>query len=152
MVSAEELNQDLAIISKWAHQWKMSFNPDPSKHAEEILFSRKRNSRDHPPISFNNFEVKRFSDHKHLGLILYSKLTLVKRINENIATARKGIGVTKHLAHYLPLTSRDQIFKMDVRPHSEYCDIIYHIPIIPSEFDSSQSLNYQMNGLVRTQY
>ena len=51
MVLAEESNQDLALISKWAHQWKMNFNPDPSKQAEEILFSRKRNCRDHPPIT-----------------------------------------------------------------------------------------------------
>ena len=38
MVSAEEFNQDLAIISKWAHQWKMSFNPDPTKHRRKYLF------------------------------------------------------------------------------------------------------------------
>ena len=78
MVSAGELNQDLALISKCAHQWKMSFNPDPSKQAEEIIFSCKRNCRDHPPIFFNNFEVNGVSDHKHLGLVLDSKLKFVK--------------------------------------------------------------------------
>ena len=103
MVSAEELNQDLGLISKWAHQWKMSFNPDPSKQAEKIVFSRKRNCRDHPPIFSNNFEVKRVSDHKHFGLILDSKLILVKHINK---TARKGIGVIKHLAPYLTLVTK----------------------------------------------
>ena len=39
---------------------------------------------------------------------------------------------------------------MYVRPHLDYCDIIYHIPAIKNYFDSS--LNYQMNGLERTQY
>ena len=29
--SAAELNNDLAKISHWAQQWKMSVNPDPSK-------------------------------------------------------------------------------------------------------------------------
>ena len=29
--SANELNNDLYQINKWAFQWKMSFNPDPSK-------------------------------------------------------------------------------------------------------------------------
>ena len=29
--SANELNNDLYQIKKWAFQWKMSFNPDPSK-------------------------------------------------------------------------------------------------------------------------
>ena len=41
---------------------------------------------------------------------------------------------------------------MHVRPHLDYCDIIYHIPTIRNDFDSSQTLNYQMNALERTQY
>ena len=31
--SACELNHDLKLISQWAHQWKTSFNPDPTKQA-----------------------------------------------------------------------------------------------------------------------
>ena len=135
-----------------AYQWKMSFNPDPAKQAEEIIFSHKRQSPDHPPLYFNNIEVKRVRDHKHLGLILDSKLSFVGHTNEKITIARKGIGVIKHLATYLPLKSCDQIYKMHVRPHLDYCDIINHIPTISNDFDSSQTLNYQMNALERTQY
>ena len=29
--SANKLNTDLKKITKWAHQWKMQFNPDPNK-------------------------------------------------------------------------------------------------------------------------
>ena len=29
--SANDLNHDLEKISEWAFQWKMKFNPDPSK-------------------------------------------------------------------------------------------------------------------------
>ena len=97
----------------------MSFNPDPTKQAEEIIFSRKRNRQDHPPIFFNNFVVKTVSDHKHFGLIIDSKLKFPKHINEENATARKGIGAIKHLAPYLPLKSCEQIYKMHVRPHSD---------------------------------
>ena len=38
-VSAEELNHDLEVIRCWAYQWKMQFNPDPTKQANEIVFS-----------------------------------------------------------------------------------------------------------------
>ena len=38
LISTEELNHDLKLINKWAFQWKMSFNPDPTKPAEEIIF------------------------------------------------------------------------------------------------------------------
>ena len=41
---------------------------------------------------------------------------------------------------------------MYIRPHLDYCDIIYHIPAIKNDFDSSLTLNYQMNALERTQY
>ena len=155
VLSAEELNHDLELINKWAHQWKMSFNPDPNKQAEEILFSNKLKSSVHPPIFFNNVEVKRVDNHKHLGLILDPRLTFSQHLTEKIATARKGIGIIKHLFSYLPLKSRDQIFKMHIRPHLDYCDFIYHIPIKSretSDFDISRTLNYQMNRLESIQY
>ena len=41
-VSAANLNHDLNLICQWAHQWKMAFNPDPSKQATVVLFSRKK--------------------------------------------------------------------------------------------------------------
>ena len=39
--STIELNDDLKIISNWAFQWKMLYNPDPNKQAVETLFSKK---------------------------------------------------------------------------------------------------------------
>ena len=155
VVSATELNHDLNLIQQWANQWKMSFNPDLTKPAEEILFSQKLKSPKHPTIYFNNVEVKRVSYHKHLGLTLDSKLSFAKHISEKISIARKGIGIIKHLSPYLPLKSRDQIFKMHIRPHLDYCDFIYHIPAkirVTDAFDSSYTLNYQMCALESTQY
>ena len=99
--------------------------------------------------------MKRVSEHEHLGLILDPKLSFAKHISEKNSTARKGIGMIKHLAPFLPLKSRDQIFKMHIRPHLDYCDIIYHIPIKSREikdFDISRTLNYQMQALESTQY
>ena len=43
LLSANDLNHDLEVINQWSHQWKMQFNPDPTKQATEILFSCKRN-------------------------------------------------------------------------------------------------------------
>ena len=56
--SAEELNHDLQLINQWAFQWKKSFNPDPTKPAEEVIFSHKPGCQTHPPLFFNNMEVK----------------------------------------------------------------------------------------------
>ena len=104
---------------------------------------------------FNNIEVKRVADHQHLGLVLDPKISFTKHISGKLSTARKGIGIIKHLAPYVPLKSRDQIFKTRVRPHLDYCDMIYHIPVKTREtvdFDYTRNLNYLMNILESTQY
>ena len=41
---------------------------------------------------------------------------------------------------------------MYIRPHLDFCDVIYHIPCITNPFDSSINLNYLMNTLERIQY
>ena len=35
----------------------MSFNPEPSKQAEEVKFSRKTKKENHFPLDFNNINV-----------------------------------------------------------------------------------------------
>ena len=68
--SASDLTNDLDMISKWAYNWKMSFNPDPNKPAQEVLFSRKNSNITHPIIHFNNVQVQRANHQRHLGIIL----------------------------------------------------------------------------------
>ena len=60
------MNRDLELISQWAQNWRMSFNPDPQKQAVELIFSKKRIEIDHPVIFFNNIPVKKVTEHKHL--------------------------------------------------------------------------------------
>ena len=55
--TANHLNNDLKEINKWAFQWKMSFNPDPTKQAQEVIFSRETPKKIHPKIFFNNIPV-----------------------------------------------------------------------------------------------
>ena len=67
--SANVLNNDLLLISKWAFNRKVLFNPDSNKLAQEVLFSRKMKVQNHPTISLNNIQVERASYQKHLVLI-----------------------------------------------------------------------------------
>ena len=73
-VNTSYFNSDLSKTSNWAFQWKMSFNPDHSKQAQEVIFSRKIQKTCHPSIYFNNKSVKQVLSQKHLGLILDNKL------------------------------------------------------------------------------
>ena len=88
VISATDLNHDLGIIYQWAHQWKMEFNPDPSKQANEVLFSCRKVSPTHPDLMFNITIVSKVSEHKHLGLILESDLSIDKHLNKKIEQNR----------------------------------------------------------------
>ena len=114
--SSQDLNHDLKLINSWEHQWKMSFNPDPSKQAVEVIFSRKKSEQYQPPIFFNNLQVQSLSVHKHLGLSLDSKLNLQEHLKEKSAKANTGIGVIKKLSCYIPRKSLLTICNMFVWP------------------------------------
>ena len=56
--SQDELNNDLQKVSDWDFRWKMQFNPDPNKQAEVVIFSKKAESSNSPPFTFNKTEVR----------------------------------------------------------------------------------------------
>ena len=66
------------------------FDLDVSKQAQEIVFSRKANARNHETVYLNNVPVIRENIQKHLGLFLNSKLSFFDHINEKIKKATKG--------------------------------------------------------------
>ena len=111
--SANLLNSDLSKINEWALQWKMSFNPDPIKQAQEIIFSRKTSKRNHPGLMFDNNIVNLTTNHKHLGMIFDSKKT-----------------------------SLITIYKLFARPHLDYDDIIYDQTFNESFHQRIESIQY----------
>ena len=150
--AAEHMNHDLQLITQWANDWRMSFNPDPQKQAVELLFSKKRNEIDHPVILFNNIPVKKVNEHKHLGMILDSKLSFSAHIKAAISKARKGIGLLKYLSKYLPRHTLSELYKLYVRPHLDYGDVIYHIPPKVCEFSQNIALSNLMEKVESVQY
>ena len=125
-IAADQLNRDLEIISNWAHQWKIQFNPDKNKQAVQVIFSQKKEAVAHATLFFNGFETVVKAEHKYLGMILDSKLSFQSHVREAIIKARKGIGIIRFLSKYVSRDVLDQIYKLYVRPHLDYGDIIYH--------------------------
>ena len=74
------------------------FNPDPTKQAVQVLFSRKTSKIAHPVIFFNDTEVKSVNGHKHLGLTLDTKLTFPSHIDGKLKKARKSLSIIKTLS------------------------------------------------------
>ena len=100
-ISADVLNHDLKAIENWAFQWKMNFNPDPTKQAEQVIFSSKSIKAVYLPIYFNNSAVVTVPHHKHIGLVLDESLTFAEHIKEAVIKARRGIGIIRFMARYV---------------------------------------------------
>ena len=62
----------------------MSFNPDPTKMAKEVLFSRKKSKVIHPNLTFIGKDIHSSSFQKHLGLVLDLKLNFDMHLKEKI--------------------------------------------------------------------
>ena len=131
---------------------KKEFNPDPTKQTTEVLFSCKRSSPNHPQLIFNETAVAKIKDQKHLCLLLDSRLSFEKHLNEKIIKAKKNVGILKHLSKFLPLKTLDQMYKALVRSHLDYCFIIYHTPSHQNQAPLGVTLNSLMEKVERIQY
>ena len=146
-----KLLKGLQTVTLWAYQWKTVFNPDITKQAIEVIFSCKKNKPLHPDLVFNGIPVSRepftkhlgvyldsrlnFSKHineqvlkatKHLGVYLDSRLNFSKHINEQVLKATKGVSLLKSLCKYVDRNVLDLSYRMYIRPHLDYGDVIFH--------------------------
>ena len=118
-----DISNDTVKISRWANQWKMSFNPDINKQAREVYFSQRREKSLPPPIIFNNNNVLTSPCQKHLGLVLDSKLSFNEHVNQKINKCNRIIGLMKRLSLILSRNQLHTIYKTFVRSHLDYADI-----------------------------
>ena len=123
--SASDLNEDLEKIGNWAFKWKMNFNPDPNKQAQEIIFSRKKTASLHPVVYFDNKPVKSTQIHKHLGMMLDSNLSYKHNMKSILNKVNSTNGLLSKFQLILPRHSLIAIYKAFIRPHLDCDDVIY---------------------------
>ena len=95
----------------------MSFNPDPTKMAQEVLFSRKKSKVIHPSPIFNGKDVSRSESQKHLGLVLDSKLNFDIHLIGKFSIIHNGIVLLRKLRHSMPRKPLLSVYKTFLRPH-----------------------------------
>ena len=79
----------------------MSFNPDPKKQAQEVIFSRKLNKPNQPSLNFNKMVVIQSTTYKHLGMILDTKLGFQEHLKDKLSKISKTIGLLRQLQKIL---------------------------------------------------
>ena len=142
-------------ISEWACQWKISLNPDVSKHVQEVDFSRKKTISNQPVAFFSNLRIKRKPFHKHFDLFLHKKLNFLSILMEK---AKKYIttntNLLRNLSLILPRCSLLIIYKSFVKPHLAYGDTVYAQPNSTSLSNKTESLQYNedlaITGAIRS--
>ena len=102
----------------------MSFNPDPSKQAQEVIFHKLQKSV-YPPLHFNNIAVAQSTSQKHLGMILDVKLDFQGHLKNIYSKVNKTIALLCKFNNTLPRLPLLIIYKSFIRPHIDYGDVIY---------------------------
>ena len=154
--TANDLNNDLAKINDWAYQWKMNFNPDPFKQAQEALSSRKIKSQNHPCFHFNNNPVNQTRLQKYIGMYLDPKLDFLEHLKNVQAKVNKSITLLRKLQTILPRPTLLTIYKAFIRPHLDYGDTIYDQAYNDSFHQKLESIQYNaalaITGAIRGNY
>ena len=120
--AADYLNMDLIKISRWAATWLVTFNPTKT---EALLFSRKLNRPQHPPLLMQNHQISEVEFHKHLGLYLSNDCTWHYHINYIKEKAWFRINIMRKLKFKLDRKSLETIYTTFIRPLIEYGDVIW---------------------------
>ena len=105
-------------------------------------FSRKLKVHSHPPVTFNNNDVKKCPHQKNVGIILDLKLDFNIHVDNKIKKCYRMIGIIKRLPVSVSRKALLTIYKSFIRLHLDYGDILY---------DKPGNQNFQ-NKLEKVQY
>ena len=122
----------------------MSFNPDSSKQAQEVIFSRKTKKEYHPPLAFNSNNVLETNSQKHLGVVLDNRLFFEDHLKMISNKVNKTIGLLRKLQNILPRSALLTIYKSFIRPHLDYGGIIYDLAYNASFHQKLELLQYNV--------
>ena len=103
----------------------MSFNLDPNKQAQEVIFTRKSKNMHHPPLIFNNSKIFQSITQKHLQLIFDNRLSFEEYFTAMGAKVSRTIALLRKLQHILPRQALITIYKSFIPPYLDYVDIPY---------------------------
>ena len=115
------LNHDLIIVTQWARQWMINFNPNKT---EAMLFRYLQN-QEYPTLLFDNVTVKFVSQHKHLGLTFSENMKWKCHIDSILTSASRMIGIMRKLKYVFSRRSLNQIYVTYVRPVLEFSSVVW---------------------------
>ena len=93
----------------------MTFNPDGSKEAQEVILNRKKRKLTYSFLLLNNNNFSQVGSQKHLEVILNVKLTSEEHLKNVLNKTNKTIGLLRKLSNLLPKQTLITIYKAFVK-------------------------------------
>ena len=91
------INHDVQLLSNWARQWLVTFNP---LKTEAVLFTLKKINI-LPQLVFDNIPINFVDSHKHLGVTFSSTGQWLSHIEIIVLSATKILGIMRLQAKIL---------------------------------------------------
>ena len=118
----DSLQRDLDSIDDYAKQWAIQFNK--AKTIQQTF-----SHRAHPTFPTLHFAGQIISSnteaHKHLGITFSKDLRCHLHINNILKKAHIALSPLYPIAKHLQRSTLNQIYTTYVRPHFDYCDIVF---------------------------
>ena len=140
----QTIQRDFDTIRQYGDDWAITFN---SQKTVRLTFTNKTNSL-HFPLQFDGQEIPSATIHKHLGLTLSTDLRFHDHVNNIIRTINMLLGPIYPVAKFLSRSILENIYKTYIRPHFDYCDIIYDGNLTTTDAARLQTLQNRCARLV----
>ncbi len=120
--AAKISNEDLDKINAWTKKWLVYFN---TTKTILILFSKKCQPSNVPPLLLGTHSLSKVNENKYLGLLFTPNLSWTKHITAITAKANRRLGVIKKYKYTLSRKTLNIGYITFIRPILEYGDVIY---------------------------
>ena len=140
----QSLQDDLDTIKQYGIDWAITFS---AKKTEQQTFTNRHSNQD-LKLSFDGQPLQTSNYHKHLGLYLSTDLHFHEHVNSLVRTINILLGPVYAVSKFLPRPILNEIYTTYIRPHFDYCDLIYDGNLNASDAIRLQTLQNRCARLV----
>ena len=121
----EILNRNLESVNNWLISNKLTLNATKTEFMS--IGSRQRlNTLPRPPhLTIGGVPVNQVSTAKSLGVYVDENLSWGSHIEKLIKKVASGVGALKRIRSFVPFETMKLFFNVLVRPHFDYCSVVW---------------------------
>ena len=121
----ETLNRDLESVNNWLVSNKLTLSATKTEFM--LIGSRQRlNTLPRPPhLTIGSVPVNQVSTAKSLRVYIDENLSWGSHIVKLIKKVASGVDALKRIRSFVPFETLKIIFKVLVRPHFDYCSVVW---------------------------